>query len=150
MILSMLKIRPDTNTAWRVSVFEVILVRIFPHLDWIGRDTPYLSVFSPNARKCGPEQLQIRTFFTQWKWTIKLWLCQTFWLKLLKKLFRLKFFSICVIIYVIFTNMLFLKVLSATFLLVCFSSLKESNCETWKNIFYFTSKALFILEKIKF
>ena len=27
--------------------------RIFPHLDWIRRDIPYLSVFSPNAGKCG-------------------------------------------------------------------------------------------------
>ena len=42
-----------------------------------------------------------------------------------------------------------LKVVSATFLLVCFLSLKESFCETRKNIFYFTSKALFALEKIK-
>ena len=43
-----------------------------------------------------------------------------------------------------------LKVVSATFLLVCFSSLKESICETWKNAFYFASKALVIVEKIKF
>ena len=42
-------------------------------------------------------------------------------------------------------------VVSATFLLVFFFlTLKESNCETRKNIFYFTSNALFILEKIKF
>ena len=26
--------------------------RIFPHSDWIRTDTPYLSVFSPNAGKC--------------------------------------------------------------------------------------------------
>ena len=39
----------------KVSIFGVILVRIFLHLDWIRRDTPYLSVFSPNAGKCGPE-----------------------------------------------------------------------------------------------
>ena len=26
-------------TAWKVSVFGVILARIFPHLDWIRRDT---------------------------------------------------------------------------------------------------------------
>ena len=26
-------------TAWKVSVFGVILVRIFPHSDWIRRDT---------------------------------------------------------------------------------------------------------------
>ena len=41
------------NTAWKVSVFGVILVRIFPHSDWIK----YLSVFNPNAGKCGPEKL---------------------------------------------------------------------------------------------
>ena len=29
-------------TAWKVSVFGVILVPIFPHLDWRRRDTPYL------------------------------------------------------------------------------------------------------------
>ena len=29
------------------------LSRICPHSDWIWRDTPYLSVFSPNAGKCG-------------------------------------------------------------------------------------------------
>ena len=43
-----------------------------------------------------------------------------------------------------------LKVVSATFLLVYFVSLKESTCETRKNAFYFTSKALFVLEIIKF
>ena len=40
------------------------------------------------------------------------------------------------------------KVVSATFLLVCFICLKESTFETRKNVFYFTSKALFILEVI--
>ena len=35
-------------------------------------------------------------------------------------------------------------------LLVCFLSLKESTYETRKNVFYFTSKALFVLKKIKF
>ena len=43
-----------------------------------------------------------------------------------------------------------LKVVSATFLLVCFLHLKESTSETRKNVFYFTSKALFVLEIIKF
>ena len=43
-----------------------------------------------------------------------------------------------------------LKVVSATFLLVCFVCLKESTCETRKNAFYFTAKALFILEIIRF
>ena len=40
-----------------------------------------------------------------------------------------------------------LKAVSATFLLVCFLSLKESTCETTKNI-YFTLKVLFVLEII--
>ena len=43
-----------------------------------------------------------------------------------------------------------LKVVSATFLLVCFICLKEHTCETRKNVFYFTLEALFILEIIKF
>ena len=42
-------------TAWKVSVLGVILARIFPHSNWIRRDTVYLSVFSSNAGKCGPE-----------------------------------------------------------------------------------------------
>ena len=33
---------------------ELFLVRIFPHLDGIQRDTSYLSVFSPNTGKYGP------------------------------------------------------------------------------------------------
>ena len=43
-----------------------------------------------------------------------------------------------------------LKVVSATFVLVFFLSLNESTCQTMKSVFYFTSKALFILEKIIF
>ena len=35
---------------------EFFLVCIFPHSDWIRRDTPYLSVFGPNAGKYGPEK----------------------------------------------------------------------------------------------
>ena len=55
------------SAAWKVSVFRVFPARIFPHSDWIRRDNPYLSVFSPNARKYGPEKLRIRKLFTQWK-----------------------------------------------------------------------------------
>ena len=43
-----------------------------------------------------------------------------------------------------------LKVVSTTFVLVCFLSLNESTFQTRENVFYFTSKALFVLEKIKF
>ena len=43
-----------------------------------------------------------------------------------------------------------LKVVPTTSLLLCFLRLKESTCETSKNVFYFTSKALFVLEIIKF
>ena len=45
-------------TVYKVSVFGVFLVRIFPHSDWIQR-------YSLNAVKYGPEKLRIRTFFTQ-------------------------------------------------------------------------------------
>ena len=55
-----------TNTAWKVSVFGVFLVRIFLYSDWIPRDTEYLSVVSSNAGKYGPEKLLKRTLFTQW------------------------------------------------------------------------------------
>ena len=35
---------------------ELFLVRIYPYLDWIRRYTEYLSVFSPNVGKYGPEK----------------------------------------------------------------------------------------------
>ena len=44
----------------------------------------------------------------------------------------------------------FLKVVSTTFSLVCFVCLNERTCKTRKNVFCFTSKALFIFEIIKF
>ena len=47
-----------SDAAWKVFVFGVMLVRIFPHSDWIRRDTKYMG-------KYGPEWLQIRTLFTQ-------------------------------------------------------------------------------------
>ena len=55
---------------------ELFLVLIFPHSEWIRRDTSYLSVFTPNAEKHGPEITPyLDTFhtvtFTQ---SIDLWL----------------------------------------------------------------------------
>ena len=35
---------------------EFYLVRILPHLDWIRRDTEYLSEFCANVGKYGPEK----------------------------------------------------------------------------------------------
>ena len=46
-----------------MSVFRVFLARIFPRSDWIRRDTEYLSVFSPNVGKYGPEKLHTDTFY---------------------------------------------------------------------------------------
>ena len=40
-----------------------LLVCIFPHSDWIQRDTTYFSVFSPNAGKYGPEKTPYLTTF---------------------------------------------------------------------------------------
>ena len=42
-----------------------------------------------------------------------------------------------------------LKVVFATFLLFCLLSLSENTCQTRKNVFYFNSKAHFVIEKIK-
>ena len=55
--------RRNKNTAWKVSVFGVFLVRTFPHSEWIWRDTPYLSVFSLNGGKFGLEKLRIWTLY---------------------------------------------------------------------------------------
>ena len=52
-------------TRSKVFLIEVFLFRIFPHLDWIGRDTECIFIFSPNATKYGPEKLKIWTLFTQ-------------------------------------------------------------------------------------
>ena len=53
------------STGKKLSAFRVFLIRIFPHLDRMRRNLSYLTVFSPNAGKYGPEKLWIRTFFTQ-------------------------------------------------------------------------------------
>ena len=51
---------------WKVFVFGVLLVRIFPHSEWVRRETEYFSVFSPTVGEYGPEKLRIRTLFTKW------------------------------------------------------------------------------------
>ena len=43
---------------------EFLLVGIFPHSDWIRRDTENLSVFSSNVEKYRPEKTRIWTPFT--------------------------------------------------------------------------------------
>ena len=57
---------PKAFTAWKVSVFGDFMGLIFPHLDWILKDTPYPFVFSAYEGKYGPGILRIRTLFTQW------------------------------------------------------------------------------------
>ena len=49
-------------TAWKVPLFGDFLVRIFQHLDWILRDTPYLSLFTPNEEKYGPKKFEYEHF----------------------------------------------------------------------------------------
>ena len=41
----------EAYTAWKLFVFGIFLLRIFPQSDRIRRDTPYLSVFNPNSGK---------------------------------------------------------------------------------------------------
>ena len=55
------------STAWEVSVLGVFLGHIFPNSDWIRRDTPHISVLSPNVGKHGSEKLRIRTLITRCK-----------------------------------------------------------------------------------
>ena len=51
------------STAWKVSIFGVILVRIFPHLDSIRRDTlQFLSILSLNRGKWGPNNSEYGQF----------------------------------------------------------------------------------------
>ena len=49
-------------TEWKMSVFGVFLVRLFPHSDWIRRDMEHFAVSSPNAGKFGPEKSKCRHF----------------------------------------------------------------------------------------
>ena len=57
---------PKTFNAWKVSLFGDFMVLIFPHLNWILKDTPYPFIFSANEGKYRPKILQIRPLFTQW------------------------------------------------------------------------------------
>ena len=56
-------------TAWKVSVFGIFLVHIFPHLDWIRRDTQ-------NAVKTGQKNSEYGYFFTQCAAFPFIYLCQ--------------------------------------------------------------------------
>ena len=48
-----------------MSIFRNFLVHIFPHSSWIRRDIPYLSVFTPNTERNGPENFRIQTLLIQ-------------------------------------------------------------------------------------
>ena len=72
-------------------VFAVFMVRIFPHLDRIRRDTLYLSVFSPNVGKYGSEKFQIQTLFTQCLYEKKWY--ETKWLSILAPFAKTIIFS---------------------------------------------------------
>ena len=54
--LMLLFVNPIKTLREKCPNTEFFLVRIFPDLDWIRRDTEYLSVFSPNPEKYGPEK----------------------------------------------------------------------------------------------
>ena len=56
----------DYATAWKTSVFEVILVHIFPHSDWIRREREREIRISPYSVQMRENtDLQIPTLFTQ-------------------------------------------------------------------------------------
>ena len=52
------------DTVWKLSLFGVFQVCIFPHSDWRQIDTLHLSVYSPNAGKYGLKNFRIWTLFT--------------------------------------------------------------------------------------
>ena len=55
LIIGVNKSRTLTNTAWKVSVFGVILVGIFPYSDWIQRYTPYSVGMPENTNQKNPK-----------------------------------------------------------------------------------------------
>ena len=63
----------SSHSKTAITLLTLRPLYIFPHSDWIRRDTPYLSVFCTNVEKYGPEQLRIRSLFTQWMFTIKIY-----------------------------------------------------------------------------
>ena len=62
ILLNIIRMKRKEKKRWKESLremcpnMEFFLVRIFPHSDWIRRDTKYLSVFSPNAGKYEAEK----------------------------------------------------------------------------------------------
>ena len=54
-----------------MSVFGVFLVGIFTHSNCVRRFTLNISVFNPNAGKCGPEKRWNRTLFTKARLHVK-------------------------------------------------------------------------------
>ena len=86
----------DSHYCLKSVPFGAFLVRIFPHLDWIRKDMEYLSVFRPNAEKCGPEKLRIGNFSCSAYWqsiviiylgieTQLKWALSFLWMKIYKK-----------------------------------------------------------------
>ena len=69
-------------TCGKCSNTKFFLVRIFQHSDWIRRDTKYLSVFSRNAGKYGPEKNSVFGHFSRSEY--KLFLNYGFTLHFLK------------------------------------------------------------------
>ena len=61
MIVEIIKLLQSMG---KVSVLRVVLVLISPQLDRIRRDTRYLSLFSLNTGKYGPEKFRTRILFT--------------------------------------------------------------------------------------
>ena len=48
---------------WKVSVVGVLLVPIFPHLNWIRRNTPYLSDLSKTRENTDQKNSEYRHLY---------------------------------------------------------------------------------------
>ena len=128
-----------TYTAWKVYLLEVFLACIFPHSDWIRRDTPYLFVLSLNARKCGQEKLRIRTLMTQcWQNSLTTKIATCSWKFLLFNKVALPKAKIFKIVFQLLHQKLYCRIfeLDVNFL---------SEILLWGKIIYFSS----ILDKIR-
>ena len=143
-----------------MSVFGVILVRIFPHLDWIRENT------DQNTSECGHFSRSVFQYFYLWVWknitqcpsafTVKLELVLIIWkmctlVRILLVLYiaesQLEHCQISII--EIFAKIV--KVCIGYIFSTLFLSLKESTYEIRKNVFYFILKALFSFSrKLKF
>ena len=76
IVKKMAKIR-NATTAWKVFVFWFFLARLFPHLDWVRRDTIVWSMLMMKERggKTLTTKMQLSVTKTIFQWLLSLHFC---------------------------------------------------------------------------